>query len=509
MRVKSSFKNMTFSIIANILTRLIGIILQTIFIKTLGTEYLGLNGLFANVIAMLAMAELGIGSAIIFKLYKPIADNNIEEIKALMNFYKNCYRIIAIVVLGIGLVIIPWLGIFVDINSVTVDVNVYIVYLMFLLDIVASYTLSYKRSLLYASQENFIINIVNIITFAIFTTLQIILLIFTKNYYLFLILKIIMRCTENIIINVIVNKKYPYLKNNTNKLDKKEATEIFQKIKGLFFHQIGSFVVNGTDNILISKMINLVTVGLYSNYYLIINSVFVIFSQMIKSTTASVGNLLVTESRTKQFEVFKRIRFANFWLATFSATSVFVIMESFITLWIGKEYVLTKTVLLVLSINLFQNLMRSTYCAFKEAAGIFYEDRFVPLIESITNIVFSIIFAKMFGLVGIFMGTLISSLSLWLISYPIYVYKKIFKRTYFKYIIESISQLTVFLFVCLVTYSASNIIIIDNVFLNFIYKVMISLTVSNIMMLIINIKNNNFIYYKTLLLKKIKRGDVK
>ena len=505
MRVKSSFKNMTFSIIANILTRLIGIVLQTIFIKTLGTEYLGLNGLFANVISMLAMAELGIGSAIIFKLYKPIANNDTEEIKSLMNFYKNCYRIIAIVVSIIGLALVPCLGIFVDINSVTVDINVYIVYLMFLFDIVVSYTLSYKRSLLYASQENFIINIVNIVTFAIFTTLQIIILIFTKNYYLFLILKILMRCAENIVICIIVNRKYPYLKNNTNKLDKKESSEIFQKIRGLFFHQIGSFVVNGTDNILISKMINLVTVGLYSNYYLIINSVFVIFSQMIKSTTASVGNLLVTESTKKQFEVFKRIRFANFWLATFSATSEFVIMESFITLWVGKEYVLAKTVLLVLSINLFQNLMRSTYCAFKEAAGIFYEDRFVPLIESISNIVFSIIFAKMFGLVGIFMGTLMSSLSLWLISYPIYVYKKIFKRSYLKYISESISQLIVFLIICLITYYASNIIVIGNVWLDFIFKVMISLVVSNTLMLIINIKNENFIYYKSLLLNKIKK----
>lgn len=505
MRTKSSLKNMLFSMISNILTRLMGLVVQTIFLRTLGTEYLGLNGLFSNVISMLGMAELGIGSAIIFKLYKPLSDNDTEKIKALMNFYKKCYRIIATFVFCVGIILIPFLNVFVDIDSVTVDINVYIVYLLFLFDIVISYILSYKRSFLYASQENYIVNIIDVASYLFFTLMQIIVLIFTQNYYFFLILKILLRLVENCISCIVVNKKYPYLVNNHNKLNKKDTKEIFEKIKGLFFHQIGSFVVNGTDNILISKMINIVTVGLYSNYYLIINSVNILFSQIIKATTASVGNLLVTESSEKQFLVFKRIRFANFWIATFTATCVFNVMDSFITLWIGNEYILSKVVLVVLTINLYQSMMRSTYCAFKESAGIFYEDRFVPIIEAVSNIVFSIIFAKMFGLVGIFMGTLVSSLALWLISYPIFVYMKLFKRSYLKYLSETLIYLIMFIVICSMTYFTCNFITSDNILVNFLLKVLFSIIFSNLFLFLFSIKNENFEYYKKFVFSVIKK----
>ena len=269
MRTKNSLKNMIASMVSNILTIIIGIVAQAIFIKILGSEYLGLNSLFNNVISMLAIAELGIGSAIVYNLYKPIAENNIEQIKSLMQFYKKNYQVIGIVVAIIGLMLIPFLKYIVNIETITININVYFVYLLFLLDTVFSYFLSYKRSLLYATQQNSIISIIHIGYVLILNLLQLIILFFTKNYYLYLLTRMVTRILENLVITYIANKNYPYLKDkNVKKLNKSLEKDIYTKIKALFFHKIGAFVVLGSDNIIISKEYdsnNNVTKTMFSN----------------------------------------------------------------------------------------------------------------------------------------------------------------------------------------------------------------------------------------------------
>lgn len=503
MRKKNTFKNMIGSVLSNIVTILIGLISQAIFIKILGSEYLGLNGLFSNIITMLGIVELGVGNAIIYNLYKPIANNDKEKIKSLMSFYKKSYRIIAIIVTAIGLLLVPILPLFIE--EVTVDININFIYLLFLFDVVCSYLLSYKRSILYADQKNYIINNVHIFYTITMNALQIMILYFTKNYYLYLGIKIIMRIVENIIISFIANKKYPYIRErNVEKLDKDTEKDIFTKVKALFFHKIGSFVVLGSDNIIISKFLGLVSVGLYSNYYLIINAVQTVFGQMIQATTASVGNLLVTETKEKCFDVFKKIRFLNYWIATFSCTSVLVIMDNFITIWIGEKFILPRLVLIILVINLYQKLMRSSFANFKEAAGIFYEDRFVPLVEATINIVVSIICCKIFGLAGVFIGTVVSGLALWCYSYPKFVYKKLFDRDYLSYAKETIGYIALFIVIASITYCISLMINFDNVYLEFLSNIVISLIIPNLLMLIIFIKNDNFKYYYNILFKRRK-----
>ena len=294
-RKKSSFKNMITAVSSNVLTIIVGLVAQAVFIKILGSEYLGLNGLFSNVISMLGIVELGMGSAIIYNMYKPIAENDHEKIKSLMQFYKKSYRIITLIISIIGLLIIPFIKYIVDIESVTVDINVYLVYILFLLETVCSYILSYKRSMLYADQKEYVTNLIHMGYTIIVNTLQLAFLYFTHNYYLYLIIKVMMRLVENVVISSYVNRRYGYLKdNNVTKLDGKTEKDIFQKIRALFFHKIGTFIVSGTDNIIISKYLGLVTVGLYSNYYMIINAVQTVINHIIQATRASVGNLLVT-----------------------------------------------------------------------------------------------------------------------------------------------------------------------------------------------------------------------
>ena len=200
MRTENSIKNSITSVISSIVSMVIGFIAQAIFIRILGAEYLGLNGLFTNIFTMLGIFELGIGSAIVYNLYKPIAENKTEEIKSLMLFYKKAYNIIAILVFGSGLLVIPFLKTIV--GEITSDINIYIIYIMFLLNTASSYLMTYKRSLIYANQQDYIINIVHIGYLIIMNLAQLMLLYTTKNYYLYLSIKIICQLLENIILTL-------------------------------------------------------------------------------------------------------------------------------------------------------------------------------------------------------------------------------------------------------------------------------------------------------------------
>lgn len=508
MKTKQSVRNSIVAFLSNILAIIIGLIAQAIFIQLLGTEYLGINGLFNNIISMLALVELGIGSAITFNLYQPLVEKNKVRIQSLMHFYKKSYRIIAIVVFLIGISLIPILPHLVA--KTTVNIPLQIIYLFFLIDLVCSYLLSYKRNILYADQKNYIINIVHIVYLIILNTLQLSLVALTKNYYLYLTIKIIMRILENIVISLIVNRKYPYLKEKNSKpLDKEVEQDILKKVKALIFHKIGSFVVTGTDNIIIAKFLGVVTVGLYSNYYLILNAVSTMFSQIIISTTASIGHLLVEKDYQKNFTVFQRIRFLNFWLSTFASISVLTIMQSFITIWIGEKYLLSPLVLIVLVINLFQTLMRYSYSVFKEAAGIYYEDRFVPLIEAIVNIIASLIFLKFFGLAGVFMGTLLSSLILWCFSYPKYVHKKLFQQSYTSYIKQNLSYTLLFILLASITYFIASKIDLNQIYLNLISNIGISILIPNLILLLLFNRTEHFKYYKNFIKSIGKRKEKK
>lgn len=482
MRTKNSIRNAVFSGITNVITIIIGFIAQAIFIKTLGSEYLGLNGLFNNIISMLAITESGIGVAIIYSLYKPLAEKNKEKIKSLMSLYKKSYYAIAFITLIIGLLVIPFLGIIVKETTIP---NITNIYLLFLVDSFCSYMLSYKRSILIADQKNYVINIVHICYIVILNALQIAILLITKNFYLYLILKIVFRVLENIVITLIVNKQYNYLKeNNINKLEKNDIKSITTRIKALFIHKIGSFVVLGTDNILISYFFGLKVVGLYSNYYLIIYSVSTLFTQMFSSITSSIGNLIVEDNKEKTYEVYKQIKLINVVISIFTGTAILLLIKPFISIWIGSSYLLNTSILIVLVLNYYLQSTRNANTIFKEAAGIFYEDRYIPIIESLTNIIFSIVFAKIFGLIGIFMGTICSNLVLHLYSYPKYVYKKLFGKNYWIYLKENIAYFILFMICASLAYVSASFINIDNNIMSLIVNLLLSTVIPFIIMYI-------------------------
>lgn len=503
-RAKKAAKNTIWSTVAYVLGMIFGMVSQPIFIQSLGTEYLGISGLFSNVFSMISLVELGIGSSIVYHLYRPIAENKIGQIKSLMQFYKRCYRLVAALVLVISLLVLPFLSYIVGDSTIPHETTV-VIYLLFMGEIVCSYLLSYKRSILYATQNNYIIEIIHIVYVISLNLVEILILLLTKNYILYLVIKIVFRIVENVSITVYVNKNYSRFCGKGKPLSRHIVKDIMKKVRGLLYHKIGVFVVAGTDNMIIASFLGVSTVGLYSNYYFIINSLNTAINQVFRSLISGVGNLLVTERREYAFATYRKLSFLNLWFAIMATTGIYVVMERFIGLWVGEEYILPHIVLVVLSIYEFVYLMKITPSIFKEAFGIFYEDRFIPLLESIVNIGMSIFLLHFFGLAGVFMGTICCYLITHFYTYPILVFGKVFKRKYSDYFKIVLPQ-TILAIICVTTTSfLSNLLYIQNSVLDIVKDILLVFVVPNIVIWLFYRKFDEYKYFKELVLKFLKK----
>ena len=512
MRSENSMKNIIFSVILSVTTMFIGFVAQKIFLEILGTEYLGVQGLFTNILSILGIVELGIGPAMIYKLYKPLANNNKEKIKSLMEFYKNCYILIAIVITFLGLAILPFLKYIVGETSIEININY--IYILFLVDTACSYLLTYKRSILYADQKNYILDVVHIIYIISMNVIQMIMLVFTRNYILYLIIKVICRLLENIILTIITNKKYPFIKEKVEKkLTKREKKSIYINLKGLIYQKISGVASQGINNIIISSFLGVSIVGMYSNYNLILQALNNLISQAFSSITASVGNLLTEMNAQKSYNTYKNLLFINSWIFMFSSIGILCVIEPFITIWIGKEYILPFSVLAVLVFNFYIQGMKRTSNTFKEAAGIYYKGRFLAISEALLNIIFSIIFVKLYGLVGVFLGDIISAMIWFFYGYPKYIYKPIFRRTYIQYIKDYIPYIFASITSLIITYFIVGVINVENIWIKILSNIIIVLVVPNILYLLFFLKTKEFNYFKNIIINFfggiIKKSKVK
>ncbi len=507
-RTTNSIRNSFASTMLYIITILMGFVSQAVFIRKLGAEYNGIRGLFSNILSMVSIAELGFGSAIVYHLYKPMAEQNKEEIRNLVKYYKNVYHVIASIIFIIGMILLPLIPTIV--GEVSIPENIRVLFFLYLLSIVVSYLLTYKRSVLYADQKNYITNTVSGIFVILRSLVQIAIVIFTTNFVLYLINQIIFALLENVVINIIVNKNYAYIKklSEANQLPKELKRDIVVKVKGLLFHKIAGVIVLGTDNIIISmtKSLGVVTVGMYSNYNMIIGQVKSLFANMISSLTASIGNLLIEKDKAKARKIYQSILLVNSWIFCFCAISIYCMIQPFIKLWIGSEYLFDNFVLVVLLVNLYIQGMRQTTMAFKDAAGVFYEDRFVPLIEALINLTASVALVKVFGLAGVFMGTIISDLFLYVYSYPKYVYKLVLEGSYFEYFKLHIMHSIVTLIICLITAYISSFITVSNEWLQLVLNGVLCMTVPNILYLLLALKLPEFEFYKNKINNILNKG---
>lgn len=423
-RMKNTIRNGATGIIGQVSSTLLSFINRTVFIYFLDSIYLGINGLFSNILSMLSLAELGIGTAIIFKMYKPLATNDERQIKALMNFYKLAYRIIGIVVISLGLLLIPFLDVIVGEHNEIL--NFTLIYVLYLLNSASTYFFAYKRSLLSADQKEYI-NSINRVIFLIIQNIgQFIVLYFTKDFLLYLIVGIISTIVSNIRISFICDKKYPYLKNNKEHLSKLERKELYKYTFAQTCHKIGGVVVNGTDNILITVFVKngLNMVGLYSNYLFILSAIKSILNSLFNSATASIGNLNVTENMEKSKQIFNRMFFINYILFGFVSCCFYVLANDFISIWVGENFLISDSVVAILVLNYYLSGMRQTCITYNTTLGLFWNDRYKPLFEAAINFIASIILINFFGFIGVFLGTVISNLTtnFWVEPYLLYKY---------------------------------------------------------------------------------------
>lgn len=496
-RTANAIKNIKFSMLGQVIGILLNFLTRTIFVNILGAEYLGLNGLFTNILSILSFAELGIGSAIVYSMYKPLANKNEAEIRALMNLYKKAYSCIGIIIIVAGSILTPFLEFLIrDIPDI---LNIRILYLIFVVNSGTSYFFSYKRSLLIADQKKYIESIYYYLFYIIRNVLQIIFLIYTKQYIVYLLIQFIITFLENICISRKVDKMYPFIKvKSFSKLDLDVSNTIIKNIKAMIFHRVGSIAVTGTDNILISKFISIKVVGLYSNYLLIINALNQIYNLVFQSLIASIGNLGVTETNEKKEFIFKCIDFIGFWIFSFSSISLIILLNPFIKLWIGQDYIFNLSTVILIVISFYLTSMRKSVLTFRDALGLFWYDRYKPILEAALNLTASIILAKVMGLNGIVLGTIISTLFTCFWVEPYILYKYAFKssvKSYFKkYLFNTFIAITV----GILTWLISNLFS-DYTLVGFFVKSIICLVVPNILFIIIFGRTKEFKYISNLI----------
>ena len=498
-RIRNTALNFISKSFVLLLTNILSFVSRTIFIQVLGNSYLGVNGLLSNVLMMLSLSELGIGTAITFSLYEPIAQDNKAKIKSLMYFYKNTYRAIGVFVFVLGIFLMLFLDYLVP-NSGDVQ-NLKLIFFIYVFNSSISYFLSYKNTLLIADQKEYLLLKSNTFFSILNILCQMLALIVFKNYIIYLLVNMVIMLIQRIYVNNYITKIYPYLNdNNYERLPKSEFNKIVVNVKAMVWHKIGDYCINGTDNIIISMFNKIISVGLYSNYNLIFSIVNSFIGMIYSSMTASMGNLLASETDERKFEIYKVIEFIGFWLYGFSAVCFYNLITPFINLWIGSENLLSNAILIVLIINNYMLGMRVPLFTIKSAAGLYNQDKFVPLAQSIVNLFVSIILIKKIGLIGVFIGTFVSGLIPSLYR-PYLVYKEVFKKSSIDYYKQYIKNILILIFASYITNIPCSMISINSAIILFAIKILICAVVPNMIFIALFYKKDEFQYVLNILYK--------
>ena len=504
MRIFNSIKNIFYSYLSMIPQMFLNFILRYFFIKYLGEEYLGANGLFSNILTILSFAELGIGSAITFSLYKPLAEKDEEKISSLVYLYKKCYFVIAIVVLLGGLCFIPFLPVVT--NGSTLP-KLKLIYILTLLNTVISYLNADKQSLITADQKRYIVSGTRNILISIQYIFQIIFLILTSNYIIYLEIQIVFQIVLILALEFYTRRNYPFIyKMKAKKISDVEKNNILKNIRAMFMHQVGNILVDNTDNILISTYVGLVQVGIYSNYLLFINALKMAFAQISNATQSSVGNLLSEVNDVEySFKVFKRMDFMNNMIYWISSVYLFCLLDTAVMI-ISRNNYNSISILAVIIINFYINGLRITANQFRNASGTFWNDRYKPIIESIVNIVFSLVLVQYYGVFGVIFATIICRLFVTLPFEQFVVFKHVFNKSFISYYLTTCMRLLLILVIgCLSNYVLS----IINVNTSIIVSVMIGFalaTIISLVFLLVNWNREEFNFFLELIKKYLNFG---
>ncbi|MGN1318110.1 MAG: lipopolysaccharide biosynthesis protein [Lachnospirales bacterium] len=506
-RTKNATRNIIFGTIQKVYQILIPFLMRTAMIYCMGVEYLGLNSLFTSVLSVLNLAELGVGSAMVYSMYKPIAEDDDETICALMNLYKFYYRIIGAVILVIGLAICPFINTFIK-SGVPADVNVYILYLMNLGATVLSYWLfAYKNCLLSAHQRGDISSKISMVTNTVLYLIQFYILFFVKNYYYYIGVMMLIQVVANIVTALKVDKMYPKFKAK-GKLDNKEVKIINGRVRDLFTAKLGTVIVYSVDTIVISTFLGLSMLAIYQNYYYILSSVIGFLTIVFGACTAGIGNSIIVETEEKNFNDLNKFTFIIAWISGVCSACFLCLYQPFMELWVGKDLMLEFSAVICFCIYFYVFEINALLNLYKDASGIWHADRFRPLITAFANLTMNLIMVQFWGIYGIILSTVLSMLFVgmpWLLHN---LFTNVFNIKYlknylfslFKYVLFSIIVISFTYFIC--------VFIEGNVIYVLIFRGIVCVVLPNLLFYVLYRKKFEF-YEMIILLNNMTNGKAK
>lgn len=505
-RTKNATRNIFWGIMEKIVTLLLPFVVRTVLIKTLGAEYLGLSGLFTSILSVLNVTELGFGTAIVFSMYKPIAEDDNASLCALLNFYKKIYHIVGMIIFTGGLVVLPFLPHFIK-GSYPNDVNIYVLYLVYLFNTAIGYFLfAYKVALFKAHQRNDLISKRGIVLNFLSNVLQIILLLSFKNYYAYVIVLPLITIITNLVNAYIAKKFFPNII-CAGTISKETKDGIKKRITGLISYKIYGVIFSSVDTIVISSFLGLIPLAKFNSYFYVQSAIIGFITIFTSSITAGIGNKMVTSTRQENYKDFKNLVFINAWISSFCAVSLFCLYQHFIEWWVGKELLFSfDTMTLMVLYFLLSRISVMTY-TYREAAGLWWEDRFRPLIAAVVNLSINLILVQFIGINGVIISTLICTIFINIPWGSAVLFKNYFKRSpaeyFFKlllYVLVTAGSGAVTFFICNLLHSQG--------FGFMLLKGVICLIVPNALFCLVYHKAQEFEYVKKLAknsLKGIKR----
>lgn len=490
-KTKNSIRNTVTGFALKILELIFPFIVRTVLIYKLGLEYSGLNSLFTSVLQTLSIAELGVGTCMVVHMYKPVNDGDIIKLCALMKLYKLYYRIIGAVILIIGSLLIPFLPKLIA-GEVPFGINIYAIYFLNLGATVISYWLfSYRNSLFVAYQRLDITNNITFVVSLLKYTAQILVLVYFKNYYIFLIISLFGQIVINIV-TAIFSLKYYKDCNPVGELSKEERKKINSSIRDLFTSQLGHVITNSVDSIVISAFLGLVPLSIYQNYYYILTAIISFFTIFYNSVKASVGNGLLNKSVDSNYNDFKFIVYLDFAMLTLCMSCFVSLVQTFMTVWVGGEYLLSEDCVFLFGAYLLTYELSRVLCLYKDAAGKWHSDRYRPLISAVVNLVINIIFVNTIGITGVLLSTIVAYLCIntpWIIQCLFVDVFEGCQKNKFVRMIAGYTMITVL--ICIVVYLICKSIVFDNLYVQLLLRGVVASFVSISLYLLLHIRDSN------------------
>lgn len=440
---RKSLLNISVSIGFKLITMIMVIVVKSFLIRACGNEVNGLNALYLSIIGFLSVAELGVGSAITFCMYKPIVEKNYNTVSALYHLFRRFYLIIGGIILACGLAITPFISFFAK-DYDKLDINLYITFILMLISVVITYMFSCKTSLINAYKNNYITTTISSSATILQYILQITVLILTKSFTWYLVCRIIAALAQWAVTELIARKKYLSILPNNQRLDDITKKEVTKNIKAMFMHKIGRLLVNTVDSVVISMFVGVIALGEYSNYTMFLSSLTGILNLVFTSLTSVIGHLYVESNKDTTRKYCEAFHILNFLIGAIFFLGYYAIIDNLIAILFSADLVVAKSVSFVITLNGFVQFMRQSMLVFREATGTFYNDRWKPLFEGLTNIILSVIFVHWIGVTGVIVATIITNLLICHIIEPYVLYKNAFSISPKKYYLQNYSMITLF-----------------------------------------------------------------